>query len=142
MKRLLVLPAVILLASCASIIEGSTQTLNVSTSPSYASKCTLKGSDYTREFSAPGTVDVPKSKYPVVITCTPENGSAAGTAKVLSDIGAWGYGGAVAGVGVGAVVDSATGASNKYPDNITIPLGRSDTRIGETPYNSNADFNK
>ena len=130
-----------LLTSCASIIEGSTQTVSVKTAPDFESNCVAKGSNYTKNFSAPGTVNLPKSQYPVEITCIPQNGSAAGTAKVLSDVGAWGYGGSVATLGVGAVVDSATGAANKYPENIVIKLGET-TKIGETEFNKNADFNK
>lgn len=140
MKYILLIPA-LLLASCASTIEGSTQVLNVATAPSYPADCTLKGSDYSKEFTAPGTVEVKRSKYPIDITCTPQNGSAAGSAKVLSDISNWGYGGAVIGTAIGAAVDSGTGAANEYPANINIPLGQK-VRLGETSMNSNADFNK
>jgi hypothetical protein len=141
MKKFLFLAFIPVISACASIIEGSTQTLNIVTAPSFPSNCTVKGEEFQTSFTAPGAVNVPKSVKPIEITCMPENGSAAGTAKVLSDVGAWGYGGAALGVGVGAIVDAGTGAANKYPDNITIPLGQT-TTIGLTPMNSNADFNK
>ena len=139
--RFLVMTALLAVTSCASIIEGDMQAINVTTSPSFPSDCIAKGQNLDAHFTAPGSVSVPKSKYPVEITCTPSNGSAAGTAKVLSDIGAWGYGGSAATLGVGAIVDSTTGAANKYPDSVTIPLGQT-TVIGKTSMNSNADFNQ
>lgn len=140
MKYLFLLSA-LLVSACASVVEGSTQTLHIKTAPDYASSCSAKGNDFTKSFSAPGTVDVPKSQYPVEITCIPQNGSAAGTGKVLSDVAAWGYGGAVAGNVLSAAIDAGTGAANKYPDSIEIPLG-STTVIGKTSMNSNAEFNK
>ena len=141
MNKFLAIASVLLLVSCASIIEGSTQTINVVTAPTYPSDCTVQGDGFHKTFSAPGTVSLPKSVKPIEITCVPKNGSAAGTAKVLSDVGAWGYGGAALTLGVGAAVDSATGAANKYPDNISIPLGQT-TTIGQSSMNSNLDVNK
>ncbi len=141
MKKFLLITSALLISSCASIIEGSTQTLTVATSPSVPSNCSVKGEDYNTSFNAPGTVNVPKSVKPIEITCVPQNGSASGTAKVLSDVGAWGYGGAALTLGVGAIVDASTGAANKYPDNIIITLGQN-TVLGQSSMNSNANFNQ
>jgi hypothetical protein len=134
---------VIALTSCASIIEGSTQTISVTTQPNYPAMCFVQkdGSNTEILFEAPGTVEVRKSLYPLNITCASKNGGTVGKAKVLSDVANWGYGGAVAGVGVGAVVDSATGAANEYPQNIVIKLGQS-IKLGETSMNKNADYNQ
>ena len=141
MKKTLLLLSALAISSCASIIEGSTQNINVSLAPNTPSYCTAKSEDFSTGFAAPGTVSVPKSMKPLEITCAPQDGSAAGTVKVLSDVAGWGYGGAALTLGVGAVVDSATGAANKYPDNVTVVLGQSSV-IGQSSMNSNADFNK
>lgn len=143
MKKFLVIASALLISSCASIIEGSTQKINVATQPNTPATCTVKRSDaaYNTFFDAPGTVEVAKSKNPVEITCTPKDGSPAGTARVFSDISAWGYGGAALTLGVGAIVDGSTGAASKYPDNVTVVLGQN-TNVGLGSMNSNADYNK
>lgn len=137
MKKVILL---LLLASCASAVEGSKQKINVRTSPASAAECTVTtGTGTTKHFKTPITIEVERSVKPLNIMC--ESGGQKGTAKVLSDISNWGYGGAALGVGVGAVVDSATGAANEYPAEVVIKLGE-DIKIGETPMNKNADFNK
>lgn len=141
MKKFLVIASALLITSCASIIEGSTQTINVATSPSVPANCTATGEFANTSFTAPGSVNVKKSKNPISISCNPQDGSAQGTVKVFSDISGWGYGGAVATLGIGAIVDGSTGAANKYPDNVTVVLGQN-TTAGLGSMNSNADFNK
>lgn len=136
MKKL-ALTALFALTSCASIIEGSSQEVSVYTSPNVAAQCTATSGNKVRTFTTPATVKLKKSYYPAIVTCIADGQT--GTTKVLSDVANWGYGGAVLGVGVGAVVDSRTGAAFEYPDEIVVTLGQT-TVIGVNSMNSNKDF--
>ena len=136
-KYLLLLTSNFFLLSCASIIEGSSQDVQINLVGSDSAQCTATSAEQTQKFSAPASIKIHKSYYPAEITCTADGQT--GTVKALSDVANWGYGGAVLGVGIGAVVDSSTGAAFEYPAEITVTMG--ETKIlGKTSMNSNKDF--
>ena len=64
-----------------------------------------------------------------------------GRARVYSDVSSLGYTGAIAGLGVGAVVDSATGDAFDYPNQIIVNLGQT-SEIGRNKMNSNVEFDR
>ena len=129
--------SLLLLTSCASILNGSKQEVSIRTEPSVPANCKIDGSDFNAEIEAPAKVTIQKSYYPTNITCS-ANGQT-GSVKVLSDVSNWGYGGAVAGLGVGSGVDTYTGAAYEYPSEIVVKLGE-DTIIGRTKMNDNVDW--
>lgn len=137
MKKVFLIP-LMLLAGCASIIDGSKQEVSISTEPPAPAKCGISGEDYNADIETPAKIEVRRSYYPLHITCTDSAGKT-GDVKVLSDVSGWGYGGAVLGLGVGAVVDTSTGDAFEYPKNIVVTIGQSKT-LGVTGMNSNKDF--
>jgi len=127
----------VILASCASIIEGNTQDVQINLVGAESAQCTAISAEETVEFIAPALVKLHKSYYPAEITCTADGQT--GTVKALADVANWGYGGAVLGVGIGAGVDTYTGAAFEYPAEITVTMGETKT-LGKTSMNSNKDF--
>ena len=124
----------LLLTSCASIIQGSEQTVNIKTASGAKADCELAGSESTKTVSLPAEIVVDRSYYPIKINCTGANG-VQGSAEVLSDVSNWGYGGALLGTAIGAGVDTYTGASFEYPEEIIIELGMHKL-LGENSLNS------
>lgn len=143
MKKISII-SLLIISGCASAIQGNTQQLNLRTEPDVAATCQVKGKFFNSEVTAPGTITVKRSYFPLDITCTPNKVAKnlkSGSVRVISDVSNWGYGGAVLGVGIGAGVDAGTGAAFEYPANIVVTLGESRT-IGLNNMNSNADFNR
>ncbi len=133
------------LSGCATVFEGTSQEISVITNPPGAS-CTFDrlSPEVTQVgviASTPGTANIRKSKYDLMIRCT-KPGYAQGNyqnhsgttatiaANVAADILLTG--------GLSSIVDSADGADNKYDSvvNLTLlPLGDVHTGDGafETP---------
>lgn len=116
--------AVTLLSACASIMEGSTQNIKVSTNPPGA-RCIIKNGEKTLATieQTPDFVDVKKLRSDATITC--EKPGYAPTQKTLvSHVSRMTAGNLVFGLvslpGIG--VDAATGAINKYDDRVELTL--------------------
>jgi hypothetical protein len=121
MKKSLLLGTV-LLAGCASIASGTSQTLTVNTSPEGA-KCKFIRQDRVigEIASTPGSVVVQKTKYDINVECSKKGYQ---TAKFINESGSEGatWGNIVAGGGIGWAIDSASGADNKYTEVMNITL--------------------
>ena len=135
--NLLQVTALLLLTSCASIIEGSSQEVAVHLASNGSAECTATSAEESQNFTSPATITLKKSYYPAEISCTTDG--KIGTVKTLSDVSNWGYGGAVLGIGIGAGVDTYTGAAFEYPAEIVVTLGETKV-IGQTDFNSNVEF--
>lgn len=112
------------LGACATLVEGSDQTVTVITQPPGA-VCTLSqdGTIMAVANPTPGTVTIDKSKDNVGIICE-KDGYFNGAAALSSDFKAMTFGniifGAIVIVGVG--VDAASGAMHEYPASVTVVL--------------------
>lgn len=121
-NKLLLTASLLLLTGCASIVSGTTQTINVSTTPAGA-RCELvrEGKVFATIASTPGSVEVDRLKHDITINC-----SAPGyqTSTYINESGAAGatFGNIILGGGIGWAVDSARGADNSYDENVHINL--------------------
>lgn len=123
MKKLSVAAVTILLLSgCSSIIEGTSQEIQINTNPSGAD-CSLsrEGEVIGRVSDTPGGITIKKTKYDIRIACSKRGYQ---EATFLDHSGAAGatFGNIILGGGIGWAIDSASGADNKYdtPVNITL----------------------
>lgn len=122
MKPLTII-AMLALAGCATIVEGTSQEIMVNTTPAGAS-CTLnrEGQTIGQINATPGAVVVKKTKYDLTIIC---NKKGYEQATYINNSGSEGatFGNIILGGGIGWAVDSANGSDNKYtsPVNITLP---------------------
>jgi hypothetical protein len=113
------------LSGCATIVNGSTQTLSVQTSagdtPLASAQCTLANKKGSWTVTTPGPVTVHRGSEALDVTCArPGYLSAAETVK--SEISGYVYGNILLGGGFGATVDTVNGAAWQYPASITIPM--------------------
>lgn len=119
--------AVSALTACSAITKGTSQDIFVNTTPAQAS-CVLKreGLPIAQVASTPGSVHVDKTKHDIVITCDKDGYQ---TATYYNKSG-WETGTGAAGIaldvfvtaGLSSIIDSATGADNKYESPVNITL--------------------
>ena len=114
------------LSSCASITEGTSQDISVVTNPSGAS-CIFErqGMNIGSIASTPATLNVPKRKYDLLIRCNKagyqeatylnhSGVTAVIAANVATDL--------LLTAGLSSIIDSSTGADNKYDSAVNITL--------------------
>jgi uncharacterized protein YceK len=123
---LAVIMANMLLCGCVSVFEGTSQNISVNTNPSDA-VCSFEraGNSIGTITNTPGTLTVRKTKYDIYIRCNKpgyqeatylnhSGVSAAIAANVAVDVLFTG--------GISSIVDSATGADNKYDSAVNITM--------------------
>ena len=125
MKLTVVMTAIVpvLLAGCASIVDGSTQSVSVVTIPHAGAECKLandKGNWYVKQ--TPGSVSVQRAYSPLKVTCGME--AWAGEAQVESITKNMAFGNILFGGPIGAGVDMGTGAAYDYPNEISVTMVR------------------
>jgi hypothetical protein len=118
--------ALLPLAGCVSVFEGTSQDISVNTTPAEAA-CTLEreGQPVGAVAQTPGKVTVRKSKFDITVRCSKPGYQAAsainhsGTsstiaANVVVDV--------LLTAGISSIVDSANGADNRYDDVVNITM--------------------
>jgi len=111
-----------LLPGCATIIDGSTQNLTVSTEPAGAT-CTLdrEGMRVAIVSPTPGTIRIDKSKRDIAVSCRKPGFQTAQVGHVSGFRGTT-FGNLILGGGVGFIVDASTGASFEYPPEVKVAM--------------------
>lgn len=125
LRSALILSAAIGVSACSSIVEGTSQEIAIATSPEGAN-CALEreGLTIARVNPTPGAATVQKTKHDITIKCSKETFHESVYFN-KSDVAGATFGNIILGGGVGWIIDSASGADNKYtsPVNITlVPL--------------------
>ena len=120
--RILVVPPLLALGACATIVEGDNQTVTIISDPASAT-CTLTrgGTAVGVVNPTPGSVVLEKSKDDVSVACKKE-GHYDGAAALSSSFQNMTLGNILLGGLIGAAVDSATGAMHEYPPSVTVFL--------------------
>ncbi|HEY4115180.1 MAG TPA: hypothetical protein VGM17_14085 [Rhizomicrobium sp.] len=113
-------------SGCATIIDGTTQSVSVNTTPEEGAQCTLVNSQGTWFVTSPGSTTVHKTKSDLDVTCT-KAGFKSGHVVAISHFTGKTAGNILAGGFVGVGVDAASGANYKYDPVIDVPLGGRDT---------------
>ncbi len=122
MQKFAVLALVALLPACATVVEGTSDTVTLSTTPAGAT-CTVdrNGERVAAVAATPGSVRISKSRHDLNVTCTKEGYQLATTAASSRFTGST-FGNVIAGGVIGVVVDAASGANNRYPSDVRIEL--------------------
>lgn len=133
MKRSSVGILVLIMSSlygCASIVEGTDQTMVVKLSPEEATcDVTRKGVSVATISGSNRMLNVSKSKNDLLFTCNAP-GYKEQFVKIESSASGWGVVGCIL-IDL-CITDYSTGALNKYPETLTISLSPSDARPGTT----------
>jgi hypothetical protein len=115
--------AVVAAASgCASIVEGTDQSVTVQTTPSGAI-CELKrdGAVIGVVNPTPGTVTVDKSKYDIAVNCK-KDGYQDASGAFSSGFQGMTFGNILFGGLIGVAVDAGSGAMHEYPASVTVAM--------------------
>jgi PEGA domain len=114
------------LTGCATVFEGTSQEVSVVTNPPGAS-CTInrQGMAVGSIAATPATVNIRKSKYDIMITCSKpgyENANYLNHSGTTSTIAANVAADILLTGGLSSIVDSADGADNKYDSVVNLTL--------------------
>jgi len=109
------------LTACATIIEGTDQSVSIETPPANGATCTLTSSEGEWFVTAPGSVTVEKTKNDMSVVCK-RDGFHDGVATVVPKFQATTAGNILAGGLIGVAVDAASGANYEYPSPIRVDM--------------------
>lgn len=115
------LPLVLLLPACASIIEGTEQSIAIQSIPTGADCRLLREGEVVASTTTLGWVVVEKTKLDITLECR-KDGYEVATVELESGVEAATWANIALGGGIGWAFDSATGADNKYPDYVKLRL--------------------
>ena len=110
------------ISGCATVVNGTTQSVAISTTPEQGSACTLTNVIGTYSATTPAVVIVRRTKNDLIATCTKE-GYEAGISTAPAIFGGATFGNIIIGGGLGAIADAASGANYSYQTPLIIPLG-------------------
>jgi hypothetical protein len=111
----------LVLAGCATITKGTTQTIGVDTPGVPGAMCTVTTQAGPQTVSTPGFLVLPRSSAALPVRCSKACYQEAG-GILGSTFEAMTAGNLVVGGVIGFGVDAMSGAINKYPDQISIPM--------------------
>lgn len=134
MGRYLVIVACALpLIACATITKGTTQLVAIDTPGAPGATCTIQTKDGPQLVTTPGNVTLRKGFEALPISCSKEC-YLPGSGMIASDTEAMTAGNVVFGGIIGLGVDAATGAMNKYANQVTVAMIPDQScRRGEPP---------
>jgi hypothetical protein len=126
MLRLLLCVAAVVVATqlgaCASIVEGSTQSVLVTTPGVSDATCTLTSPEIgSQVVRTPGSVSLSKSKHDVQVACAKE-GYNDGAGTIPSNFEGMTLGNILLGGVIGVGIDAASGAMHKYAPSVAIAM--------------------
>ena len=121
-------------AGCATIMEGSSQSVAIATTPAGAI-CNVDraGLHLGTVSPTPGSLHVDKSKNDITVSCQKAGYQSASISQSPKFVGTT-FGNIVAGGVIGAVVDAATGADFEYPTEVKLDLAPSEQSTIAAPY--------
>jgi TonB family protein len=125
------------LSGCATIIQGTTENVSVSSTPEQGAQCSLVNSEGSWFLTTPGSTTVHKTKNDLTIDCT-KTGYAPAHMVAVSHFGGTTLGNAIVGGAIGIGIDAASGANFYYDSPITVNLGASTQVSNATPPASSA----
>ena len=124
MRYLVAVGSVALLAGCATLAEGTSQAIYIETPDHAGAQCVLTSEEIgTRTVQTPATIELPKSKHDIAVSC--KQGCYTGAGIIGSHFESATAGNILAGGVLGVGVDAATGAMNKYDARTQIVLSKS-----------------
>lgn len=121
-----VFASILSVSACASIVDGSQQSVSVTTIARGAgvagASCELNNDKGTWYVNTPGSVTVHRSYDALNVKCE-KPGMAPGIAAVESHTKGMAFGNIIAGGIIGGAVDMSTGAAYDYPNPIVVEMG-------------------
>ncbi len=111
------------LTGCATVLSGTSQQIAIDTPGHDGAECVVASKDSgERSIVTPATIKVSRSKHDIQVTCN--KGCFTGAALIASNLEGTAAGNLLVGGVIGAGVDSATGALNKYQTQTSVAMTR------------------
>ena len=108
-------------SGCASIVEGTTQSIALTSPPTDGAKCVLTSSEGTYYVTTPGNTTVHKTKNDLDVVCKKDGVKEAHT-TIPSHFNGATAGNILAGGVIGLGIDAATGANYNYPTEFAVTM--------------------
>jgi hypothetical protein len=132
-RYLVIVGCALPLIACATITKGTTQFVAIDTPGAPGATCTIQTKDGPQLVTTPGNVTLRKGFEALPISCSKEC-YLPGAGMIASDTEAMTAGNVVFGGIIGLGVDAATGAMNKYANQVTVAMIPDQScRRGELP---------
>lgn len=140
LQILMMMAAISILPACSSLTEGTSQNIAVSTNPSGANCALLRqGIVIARVNPTPGTVRIDKTKHDITVECEKDGFQKASFFNKSDVAGMTAANLLIPGAAVGWIIDSATGADNKYTGSVHLELQPNGTKPPPTAPASRTD---
>src|SRR5215813_9361660 len=107
--------------ACATITKGTTQVVAVDTPGVAGATCTVSTASGPQTIATPGTVTLAKASAALPVRCTKACYQDGG-GVIASSLEPMAAGNLIVGGVGGIAVDAISGAMNKYPDQVSIPM--------------------
>ena len=120
-RSLLTMTLVALLPACATILDGNTQAVSISTAPPGATCNVARDGTPFGAIQTPGMVTVERSKRDLTVTCGKLGSQTVQLVQPAKFTGVT-FGNLVVGGPFGAIVDAASGANYRYDSQMLIVL--------------------
>ncbi|MDB5411181.1 MAG: hypothetical protein JWL84_6093 [Rhodospirillales bacterium] len=121
-KGIVLVPLLLSLGACATIVSGSDETISVTTPEVQAANCKLQnGKGEWNVASTPGTTLVKNSAGNMTVTCE-KDGYEKGSTTYASNLKGWIFGNIAFGGLVGIIIDLSTGAGFEYPTAMPVAM--------------------
>jgi hypothetical protein len=120
-RFLVIVACALALVACATITKGTTQVVAIDTPGTPGATCTIQTQNGPQLVTTPGSVTLTKGSAALPISCTKEC-DLPGSGVIASNTEAMAAGNVVFGGLIGLGVDAATGAMNKYADQVTVAM--------------------
>lgn len=122
MRFLILFFSIIVIAGCATIVKGTTQTVAIDTPGAPGASCELSSPGIgSRSVVTPATIELDKSQHNIAVTCRKACFQDS-VAMIPSYTEGMAAGNVIAGGVIGLGVDAATGAMNKYADRTSVTM--------------------
>lgn len=134
MRRIMIMGLLsMLLPGCATLFEGTSQSVSISTDPAGAD-CTVDrhGSRIGQINPTPGSIHIDKSKDDLSVQCR-HTGYQTATISESPKFQGTTFGNIVAGGLIGVVVDAASGANFEYPNDVKINMAPDPAAVPPAP---------
>ena len=135
--RLLFALAMLAPAGCATVIDGTHQTIRFNSDPSRAHCVLTRDAKVIAQLTTPGRAEVEKDKHDIQAVCTAE-GYVDKLVTLRSGLAPATFANIVGTLGVGWTVDSLTGADNSYPEVVTVVLRKPRPPAAASPADGSA----
>jgi hypothetical protein len=109
------------LAGCATIVEGSTQALEIRSQPDGAECALTREGVPIGKVTTPGTITVKRSANAIVVTCAKE-GFEEARGVMNAQINSTTYGNVIFGGFIGHAIDNSSGANRRYEPLLSLTL--------------------